>query len=307
MTTEQEITNQVEELSPPPRERHRPYNLRVTDLRDQAWCEQQLVFGLTQGREETAQMRAGTERHEALHEEITEIIRVQPQTREDMWGLHLWNTFAGVQLLKQTGLGREIPVFGQIEGQWVVGIIDELQLSPEHTLHLLDTKTRRRNFLPRIEQKVTSRYQLACYKYLFDRITTRDATQDIFTPEDFFQGLQLSPDATFSDSMKEQMEPHGTLPPDLGSLMNQTLQACHSLPLIDPTLHIRYEWQQDHSLIGVDTFPYREDRVIQRSAFYLQYWRGEREPVGVPPREGWKCRYCEFQNQCILSPNKRRR
>lgn len=275
-------------------QKHRPYNLRVTDLRDQAWCEQQLAFGLVDGREETEVMRAGSERHQALHEEIAEIITVRPKTREDMWGIHMWNALAGMQLLKHTGLGREIPVFGIFQDTWIVGIIDQLQAHPEHDhIELLDTKTRRSPSMPRIEQKRASRYQLAIYKYLFDQMTQPD-----FPTQDFLSDFRLNPTTPFSEEVLQELNAHELPFTCLEELLPITLHTFSDARPLSNRLSIRYEWQQDQTPLGTDSFNYTRELVEQRLSYHLPFWRNERPPTGVGPKETWKCRYCEFQNQC---------
>lgn len=280
-----------------PQERHRPYNLRVTDLRDQAWCEQQLEFVLEEGRPTTPAMQAGSKRHEALHEEITEIIRVRPQTREDMWALHLWNAWAGLQLVCTSGLGREIPVFGKLYGEWIVGIIDELHLESDGTLKLIDTKTRKRPSLPRLEQKQTTRYQMAIYKHLFDQMASGD-----FPIVDWLRDFRLDPHVPVSESLQKELELYGMSSVTLESLLPRVFTLFTEVPLLSSELQVRYEWQEDNRLLGVDTFPYREDWLEHRATFHLQYWRGERRALGIPAREKWKCRYCSFKEKCTLSP-----
>lgn len=120
------------EIDPrPPIERFRTKPkkpLSVTDLVSPAWCELQYLFTLSKfGRKPRTQaMRTGTKIHQELEDEVHTTIPVQVQTKEDRFGLRMWNTISGLRCLRETGLTRELEVWGVIEGQVVNGVIDEV-------------------------------------------------------------------------------------------------------------------------------------------------------------------------------------
>ncbi|KAJ3908965.1 exonuclease V [Lentinula edodes] len=147
--------NQSERVSP--LQQFRKNNiLSVTDLVSPSWCEVQFDYGLRQlrhrklkdrpasfvteqGKEivvdkgvaakSDATKKKGVSVHKRLEREIRpEEIKVQVTTEEERWGLR-YNTFPA---------SRETPVFGLIEGNIVVGIIDEItfsQASPSSPNH----------------------------------------------------------------------------------------------------------------------------------------------------------------------------
>lgn len=47
-------------------------------------------------------------------------------TKEDGWGLRVWNVIQGLRTLKETGRTRELEIWGLVDGQFVNGIVDEL-------------------------------------------------------------------------------------------------------------------------------------------------------------------------------------
>jgi exonuclease V len=71
-------------------------------------------------------MKAGSKVHKKLEMQVHEVVPVDVQTREDGWGLRIWNMIQGLRTLRATGLTRELEVWAQIDGQVVNGIIDEL-------------------------------------------------------------------------------------------------------------------------------------------------------------------------------------
>jgi len=95
-----------------------------------AWCELQHYYTLTLlpgGRKApTDQMTAGTKVHKALEDEVHKTIHVDVATREDAMGVRMWNLIQGLQTLANTGLTREVQVWGILDGQVVSGVIDGL-------------------------------------------------------------------------------------------------------------------------------------------------------------------------------------
>ncbi|KAF1930234.1 uncharacterized protein M421DRAFT_368975 [Didymella exigua CBS 183.55] len=102
--------------------------LSVTDLVSPAWCELQYFYALSKfGRKPRTQaMRVGSKIHQKLEDEVHTTVPVQVQTKEDRFGLRMLNTILGLRCLRETGLTRELEVWGVIEGQIVNGVIDEV-------------------------------------------------------------------------------------------------------------------------------------------------------------------------------------
>lgn len=102
--------------------------LSVTDLVSPAWCEQQYWYSLTRfGRvRKTKAMKQGSSVHKVLEEQVHREVKVDVQTREDMFGLRIWNVVQGLRTLRATGMTREMEVWGVLDGEVVNGIIDEI-------------------------------------------------------------------------------------------------------------------------------------------------------------------------------------
>lgn len=279
-----------------PLERYRPYGLRVTDLRDQTWCEKQLEFTLKFGREQTKAMKEGEQRHQELHEEITEIIKVKPRSREDLWGLHLYNSLAALLQLQRDGICRELPVFGPIGDTWLVGIIDELVMTEQNTISLTDTKTRKSQRLPTEAQKRTTRFQMMLYKGLFDRLSSGKTNEAIF-----FERLSVSPETPFTEEFQAGFAPEQLPATNLKTLAPLVFSCFQQAPPIEDPLLIRYEWQQDKSLLGVDAFPHSEAWLKIQINQTMPFWLGRRPARFVPHNEKWKCRFCPFRGQCSFT------
>ncbi|KZT73292.1 hypothetical protein DAEQUDRAFT_684244 [Daedalea quercina L-15889] len=130
----------------------------VSDLVGPAWCEVQFDYGLRQKRHLAPEQRPdtfvtdegktitvdksvaqennrvvtrGQSVHKVLEREVMpEQVLVEITTPEERWGIRLVNMLACLQSLMQSGLCREMPVFGIVHDQIVLGIIDELVRKP---------------------------------------------------------------------------------------------------------------------------------------------------------------------------------
>src|ERR1700712_809658 len=67
--------------------------LSVTDLVSPAWCELQYWYTLTlHGRKKrTPAMKQGSKVHQKLEDQVHTTVKVDIQTKEDAWGLRIWN------------------------------------------------------------------------------------------------------------------------------------------------------------------------------------------------------------------------
>jgi len=102
--------------------------LSVTDLVSPAWCELQYWYTLTlHGRKRrTPAMRQGSKVHQVLEDQVHTTVHVRLETKEDAWGLRIWNVIQGLRTLRDDGLTRELEIWGTVDGLVVNGIIDEL-------------------------------------------------------------------------------------------------------------------------------------------------------------------------------------
>ena len=71
-------------------------------------------------------MRQGSAVHRVLEEQVYRTVAIDIGTKEDAWGLRFWNVIQGLRTLRETGLTRELEVWGVVDGELVNGVIDEL-------------------------------------------------------------------------------------------------------------------------------------------------------------------------------------
>ncbi|XP_030503100.2 exonuclease V, chloroplastic [Cannabis sativa] len=275
--------------------------LFVTDFTDTEWCEKQKEFSLLGKRYVNKAMKKGIARHAKLEEEVVKKVKVTVKSVEDRWALKFLNFIIGVNQLLFEGLTRELPLVSFVEGVWIVGVIDEIRMpiteTDKHPL-LVDTKTRVRPTLPSEPQRRNGRFQLMCYKRMWDSLVS-----DNFPTKKFFDFYNLNPYNNLSEEIVDRTRNVGFPAQTLEDVMKYYSNTCSVLPLAYDNMLLRYESQQDNSLLGEDEFAYDLDWLQKQIHVSLEFWHGKREASYTPEEERWKCRFCQFANECPGNSN----
>ena len=324
-------TRDVEDLValPPRLQRHRPRGLKVTDLAAQEWCERELAFTLSRGRHETAEMAAGTARHAELEAEVIERVDVDAESLEDRWALRALDLHVGLAQLRETGMTRELPVFGWLlprgdQASFTSGVVDELWLS-DGVVRVVDHKTRASPTLPTEAQARTTMMQLMAYKVLFDAIVTRGVDPDGRVS----RRVGLRPDAALSDTVAAHaFESLGDGLLSVGAVTTSAVfdavsREATRTPTSSNTLYVEYEWQRDGSALGETRVEFDRRWFESRVERHVSFWDGSRDGWrpggtarvedhpedsndaatrghvrGVSDDEAWKCERCRFSSDC---------
>uniref|UniRef100_A0A5B7AUI1 Exonuclease V n=2 Tax=Davidia involucrata TaxID=16924 RepID=A0A5B7AUI1_DAVIN len=280
----------------------RKRGLSVTDITATEWCEKQMEFFLLLGRPEiTKAMKAGRARHAILEEEIVKRVKVRVESDEDVWALKFMNFIVGANQLLIDGLTRELPLIGFTEGVWLVGVVDEVRMpgtETERNPTLVETKTRSQATSPAEPQQRNGRLQLMCYKYMWDNLAA-----DNFPSRQFFDFFSLDPHYILSEEIRENTTNSGFPAKTLDDLVRYFRNTCCMLPPAHDQLLLRYELQEDHSLLGEDQFDYDYDWLKGQIGCSLELWLGQREAYYTPKEERWKCRFCQFASVCPINTN----
>ncbi|KAJ0020825.1 hypothetical protein Pint_32222 [Pistacia integerrima] len=275
--------------------------LSVTDMTGTEWCEKQMEYTLLFGRKRVNKaMRAGKARHEKLEEEVSRNVKIRVQSGEDAWAIKFINFITKANQLLFEGLTRELPLYGFIEGVWMVGVIDEIQMPVKETHRnpiLVDTKTRVSETLPAESQRRNGRLQLMCYKYMWDNLAA-----GAFPSRQFFDYFSLNPEYVLSEEIRESTADEGYPAKTLEDIVTFYMNTWNMLPSAHNQLLLRYEFQKDQSLIGEDKFYYDENWLKSRIEDCLEFWRGEREASYTPVEDRWKCQFCQFAPVCSGNP-----
>ncbi|XP_078278496.1 exonuclease V isoform X2 [Rhinoraja longicauda] len=282
-----------------PLERFDRTHLSVTDLSRQAWCEQQVLYGLElphiqQLREDSPAVKAGSSIHLARELEIQDIVPINIESREDSWAVKLLNFLSMIQFLQAGERVRELPVFGEVEGIFLVGVIDELCYGSSGELELHELKTRAQPTLPSAAQRKSHHLQVNVYKLLFEALIKGQLKKDTI-----IQHLQLQTAQSFGSEVMLHAKKMGLFVNTFGELLD--LIFLNLMYIQIPTigvLKIEYCYQADASVIGTEVVHFEERRLDKELKHYCSFWKGQREAQGVDIEEAWKCRSCDFADIC---------
>ena len=87
-------------------------------------------------------MRQGSIVHKTLEDQVHTMVEVEVLTKEDAWGLRIWNIIQGLKTLRDTGMTREMEVWGVVDGLVVNGVLDELSyICPDRELEKATAKS----------------------------------------------------------------------------------------------------------------------------------------------------------------------
>jgi exonuclease V len=342
----------------PPLERFRTKPkkpLSVTDLVSPAWCELQYFYTLSKfGRKPRTQaMRNGSKIHQKLEDEVHTTVPVQVQTKEDRFALRMWNAISGLRCLRETGLTRELEVWGVLEGQVVNGVIDELSyecpdpvfeeqleraraernggvvpLPPgqmsiteafakntaqggesaltddsvlDRQIYIADVKTRSVRSKPAGASLRPTWMQLMLYRKLLESLSLN--TVDAETVFARYDVKPLDPlTSTFLEEIggigSDNEAPNYPNLLSIWALLVTETQATLPPTSLSPILRAEFRYAKTGDIIGSELTVY-EDAIIDTYILEeMAWWKGTREPKGVEMEEAFKCRICDFSENC---------
>uniref|UniRef100_A0A8C1IG48 Exonuclease V n=1 Tax=Cyprinus carpio TaxID=7962 RepID=A0A8C1IG48_CYPCA len=295
----------LHENSCSPMQRFFKRHLNVTLLCDQSWCEMKTVYGLLKPfvkRKEMqrAEVQIGKEIHLSREREIQDVVRVNICTREDAEAIKLLKMLHMTPLLEAGERVREFPVFGVLEGVYVMGVIDELVYNQKGELVLNELKTRKQNSLPSSAQDKVNCFQVGLYKLLFDGLVRGEVKKD-----HVLNHLKLRSGQVLGAGVQAHAKSIGVQVTTFEELVDALLitVSCSDLPCID-LLQIEYYHQGSSGTIGTRVAPFDEAQLRAELQSHLAYWRGRREPKGVDIEEAWKCKSCLYEQTCNWTKNR---
>lgn len=184
-------------------------------------------------------------------------------------------------------------------------------------IYITDVKTRTTKSIPKSIAFRPTYLQLMIYHRLLSDLVCNQVD-----PNTLFSRFRLDPSAQFTDafiaevgnlnhlhnfyqdvpSSQDSLDlliEHNTLQ-SLWELMMQSFQ--ETFPLgrssIGDVLQAEYRSQGDGSIMGSKTFLVDEPTLQAYLDEEMSWWKGQREAMGVPIEEAYKCRICEFADEC---------
>lgn len=104
-------------------------------------------------------MKEGSKLHQKLEDEVHTTVQVEIATKEDAFGLKVWNIIQGLRTLRDTGLTRELEVWGLVDGNVVNGLIDFLSYqnpNPEFEEEWLSSQGSQASSEEKSQHKITN-------------------------------------------------------------------------------------------------------------------------------------------------------
>ncbi|KAH7384939.1 exonuclease V a 5' deoxyribonuclease-domain-containing protein [Cadophora sp. MPI-SDFR-AT-0126] len=364
-----DLRSPIERFRTPPKKA-----LSVTDLVSPAWCELQYWYTLTKhGRKRrTPAMKEGTRVHKVLEEQVYTTVRVEVQTREDAWGLRIWNVIQGLRTLRHTGQTRELEIWGIVDGLVVNGVIDELSYicpdtdledslqkprsdsPPDQTtiadffkasgakslgeatkskrrtqtkkVYLCDVKTRGGRSVPSTSAFKPTKIQLMLYHRLISSLASNtvdfsilasrynlDATK-VLSDEFITQVGSLNDELFYDDPVElgsQDSALNGSQDSMTTLLAHNTLNLLWSLMITEfqitlpdgvdslgRVLKAEYRSRDDGEIVGTKTLAMDDAELTTFISHEMEWWKGERQAEGVVVEEAFKCRSCDFADDC---------
>lgn len=276
--------------------------LWVTDITQQYWCEQQLVYKydpppqlLNTEIVEPAEVTTGSSLHLARELQIQDVVKVRTTSPEDRFAVNVVNLLDAIVNIVHCGqpVTREIPIFGIPfnMGVFVSGKIDEIRCSPGTLdLEIREFKTRTESALPADAQKMTHDLQVMLYKHLFDEMVSGSLSEEAIAKH-----MRLNLKRTLGQDVVKHCKHQGAT--NLSQLLKKLFATIKAVPFIE-SLSIEYAFQKDSSSIGLVPVSYDEDWLRGKVTHALAYWKGERPPRGVDIEECSKCNRCAYNQVC---------
>jgi exonuclease V len=306
-------------------------------------------------------MRNGSRIHQKLEDEVHTTVPVQVQSKEDRFGLRIWNTVSGLRCLRETGLTRELEVWGVVEGQVVNGVIDELsyecpdpafeeqveraraekdsvaiplppppgqitisqafskatshsennawigRIEPNRQVYISDVKTRSVRSVPAGASLRPTWMQLMIYRKLLESLSlnTVDA-------ETVFARYDVQPLEPFTSIFLDAIGGLGPVDevlnyPNLLSvwaLLITEMQTTLPPTSLSPILRAEFRYAKTGDVVGSELILYETAIIDRYIAEEMAWWKGSRQAKGVEMEEAFKCRICDFAEDCTWRKTK---
>ena len=270
--------------------------ITATDIATQFWCEKQMELNCMHKPTPTKAMEKGTKMHDAWQAKVYVPLSVETHTYMDFLYKCAYENYRNLQRLMTDKVGREIMVYGSLNGYRLSGKIDELQLR-DGKVAIVEDKT----VSPFITvDEAHSRphvVQVMLYRKMLEDIKNKSYSYDNFSKVYRIKDAKLSEE--FSKGLKEIGVKDEFL--SIDSMYAKMFLEMQRLPALSDNLEIRYTDRRSNQIVADINVSYDSAAIEKNLIYAMQYWRGEREAKPVSEAEKWKCKPCKFfGNQCKI-------
>jgi len=264
-------------------------SISATDIASQFWCEKQMELNYLYGKRYTKEMAKGAKIHEELQAETYVPLTVEPINYTDFLYKELYENYLALKGLKQRGVGREIRIFGSINGFKISGKIDELKLVNGKVV-VVEVKTRETRYAINEAVVKPHRIQAMLYKYMLNEIVSRSYTHENFENA-YLKGLKPLSER-FLDQLKALSIESNLL--SIESIYKKMFDEIYTLPPISDELELHYIDRFTGEEVETMKFKYNDEELKKILIDAMRYWNGEVKARPVSEEEKWKCRFCRF-------------
>jgi len=264
-------------------------SVSATDIASQFWCEKQMELNYLYGKRYTKEMAKGAKIHEELQAETYVPLTVEPINYTDFLYKELYENYLALKGLKQRGVGREIRIFGSINGFKLNGKIDELKLVNGKVV-VVEVKTRETRYAINEAVVRPHRIQAMLYKYMLNEVVSRSYTHENFENA-YLKGLKPLSDR-FLDQLKALSIESSLL--SIESVYKKMFDEIYTLPPISDELELHYIDRFTGEKVETMKFKYNDEELKKILIDAMRYWNGEVKARPVSEEEKWKCRFCRF-------------
>lgn len=278
-------------------ERLKKNSILATDIASQFWCELQMELNYLHGKEYTKAMAGGAKIHKELEKEAHVAIEAKPLSYADFLYKEAYENYLALKSLNEKGIGREIKVYGSMNGFKVSGKIDELKLKDGKVM-VIESKTKSLNAkldggnITDIKETTmrTHKMQVMLYKRLLEDLQKKN-----YTYQNFYNSYGIKT-MVLSEQFLKQIELLG-IPAEirnLNSIYNLMFEQINKMPEISNTLTISYLDRASGKEFAAVNIEYNKADFDKVLVDVMGYWLGEREARPVIKEENWKCNWCKF-------------
>lgn len=264
-------------------------SISAKDIANQFWCEKQMELYYTNGSKQTYAMQQGAAIHEKMQGEVYVPLTVEPESWADRLYKTAYENILTLSTLRKDSLGRELKVYGSLNGYTVVGQIDELRMA-NGKVTIVENKTTDAGRKLGAEYTRPHIVQVMLYRKLLDDIRARRYGCQNFSVYYKLDGLKLS--EGFVTGLRSIGLKDGLL--GLREIYTKMFDDMASLPDLSDLLIVHYLDRSTRQSITEMAVSYDASAINKDILYAMKYWTGERDAAPVPENEKWKCRMCRF-------------
>jgi exonuclease V len=264
-------------------------SISATDIASQFWCEKQMELNYLYGKRYTKEMAKGAEIHAELQAETYIPLAITPINYTDFLYKEFYENYLSLKGLKEKGVGREIRIYGSINGFKIIGKIDELRLE-KGSVVVIENKTRETRYAINEAVVRPHKIQIMLYKRMLDDIIAKRYTHENFE-NTYLKGLK-----PLSDRFAEELKALGIARElqSIEGIYKKMFDEIYTMPKVSDELELVYIDRFTGERVETIRFKYNEEELNKLLIEAMRYWNGEVKARPVAEDEKWKCKFCRF-------------